>query len=183
MPADMQTLYYSEWQSNVSYEIWISNWDNNNWTQGMILPSPINTVRWEYCPTISADGDILYFSRRDSVDYDNDIYVSYWLTSVENTKIGLVDNIELIKYYPNPFNQNMNIEFSIKKNSPVWLQIFNTEGKEIYSHYFGFISSGEYVYIWDGKTKNKTSIGSGVYFIKILSGVNSYQMSKIICLK
>jgi hypothetical protein len=95
----------------------------------------------------------------------------------------ILNDFEFLSSFPNPFNNNINIGFDLNRDSPVWLRIYNIEGEEIFSHYFGFISSGEYLYIWDGKTKNKTSIGSGVYFIKILSGVNSYQMSKIICLK
>ena len=181
MTADMQTMYFTKWYYN--YEIFTSEWNGDNWTSETNIGPPINTNAWDHCPTVSADGNTLYFVRQDTNDYDDDIFVSYWISGAEEREKNIISDFVIVKCYPNPFNQIINIEFNIKKDSPVWLRIYNLEGKEVYSYYFGFISAGNYAYIWEGQTKKENSIGSGVYFMKILTGVDSYLIKKIICLK
>jgi hypothetical protein len=63
--------------------------------------------------------------------------------------------------YPNPFNPETNISFSVKENEVVILTIYNLKGQRIIMERF---NSGDYKYCW-----NAENLASGIYFYKLSS--------------
>lgn len=76
--------------------------------------------------------------------------------------------------YPNPFNQNLNLEYVVKGRSEVRISIFNSIGAEIVNLNEGFKEAGSY------KTTLLTGeLSAGIYYIKLFTG-DDVQIRKMI---
>ena len=71
--------------------------------------------------------------------------------------------------YPNPFNPEITISFSLKQDSELELAIYNIKGQKVNQLTAGNLTKGKHSFIWNGKDDNKTSVASGIYFYKITS--------------
>jgi len=96
------------------------------------------------------------------------------------------EEIEIIKIslsnYPNPFNPDTKISFSIHKNSKVNLSIYNIKGQKVKTLVNKVLSAGEHSTIWNGRDSNIKRVGSGIYFYKLIAG--DYQkIRKMLLLK
>lgn len=74
---------------------------------------------------------------------------------------------QLLQNYPNPFNPSTTIRFSIAKQSPVSLKIYNILGQEVAELFDRIASPGEFAVNWDGKDQFGCAVGSGVYFVRL----------------
>jgi hypothetical protein len=91
---------------------------------------------------------------------------------------GIVYRTELIGAFPNPFNPETSIEFTLADPSHVTLRIFNSRGqlvKELLAN--DQLAAGFYSEVWDGRDNSGASVGSGVYFYRMKVD-NSYDMIK-----
>ncbi|MCK4653273.1 MAG: T9SS type A sorting domain-containing protein [Candidatus Cloacimonetes bacterium] len=91
----------------------------------------------------------------------------------ENTIPHSSNIISNLRNYPNPFNPETTIEFSIKLDSKVELSIYNIKGQKVRTlHPFPNpdLSGGTRSVIWNGKDSNNKSVASGIYFYKIKVG-------------
>lgn len=101
-----------------------------------------------------------------------------------NTNDHLTPQIQTfsINSYPNPFNHTTNINFSLKKENKVKVNIFNLKGQKINTIISEKKSDGSHNIIWNGKDKNNVECPSGIYFIKVeAEGMN--QAKKILKLR
>ncbi|MCI0597073.1 MAG: hypothetical protein L0Z48_11115, partial [candidate division Zixibacteria bacterium] len=65
--------------------IWYSEWTDTGWTQAAILPPPINVGgSFKQSPSLSPDGQKLYFVDSERGGYNWDIWVSTWDSSQHN---------------------------------------------------------------------------------------------------
>ena len=87
-----------------------------------------------------------------------------------------------LNVYPNPFNQDINIEFKLKQNMTVIIKIFDIQGRIIKSLYNGYMLEGYKRYIWNGKSNSEKVVSSGIYFI-LFSTSNIKEIRKILLLK
>ncbi len=71
--------------------------------------------------------------------------------------------------YPNPFNPNTNIAFSLKENSPVTIDIYNVKGQLVKQLVNAQMPAGHHSVNWNGKDNNQKSVSSGVYFYRMQS--------------
>ncbi len=69
------------------------------------------------------------------------------------------------KIFPNPFQQDFTIEYTINTAEPVEIEIFNIYGSCIHKHIENYKTAGTYQYSYN-TSNNKT----GLYIIKIKSG-------------
>ncbi|OJU08581.1 MAG: hypothetical protein BGN88_12240 [Clostridiales bacterium 43-6] len=79
--------------------------------------------------------------------------------------------------YPNPFNPSTKICFSLAKDSPVTLKIYNVIGQEVATLVNSFYKAGEYEVEW-----NASRLAGGIYFYRIIAGDFS-ETKKTILLK
>jgi flagellar hook assembly protein FlgD len=87
----------------------------------------------------------------------------------------LVIVTELEGNYPNPFNPETTISFSVAQNyrygsdgSPfVTLEIFNIRGEKVKTLINEKLPAGNHQIIWNGKDDNNKSVSSGIYFYKM----------------
>jgi len=72
--------------------------------------------------------------------------------------------------YPNPFNPETTISYSVKTSSPVAIEIYNTKGQRVRTLVNESKATGNYTVRWDGKDENGQKVTSGVYFYKMNAG-------------
>ena len=71
--------------------------------------------------------------------------------------------------FPNPFNPETNISFSLKQDQKIKLEIFNIKGQKVRTLHHGFIEKGKHTIKWNGKDMNKNQVASGIYFYQLSS--------------
>jgi len=73
--------------------------------------------------------------------------------------------------YPNPFNPATTIAWSIEKDGPVTLAVYDISGRRIRTLIDGKMTeAGSYTATWDGLDDRGNNVSSGVYFCRFLSG-------------
>jgi len=169
--------------------------DNSSNEQGFIIARRrSDELLFRYIDTVSADiltyqevgltPDNLYFYKVCAFnafglsDFTNTVSA----LTVKNTGIFLQETYTADKYmlhynYPNPFNPETNIKFSLPENTYITLKIFNSAGMEIENVFSGNFSRGTYSYIW-----NASKYSSGVYFYALETD-NFREVKKMILLK
>lgn len=69
--------------------------------------------------------------------------------------------------YPNPFNAQLSIPYSVTNSENIAVQIFNIRGALISSEVLTHNTSGYSLYHWDGKDKFGQDCASGMYIVKM----------------
>jgi hypothetical protein len=83
---------------------------------------------------------------------------------------------ELKGNYPNPFNPETTIRYSVKENAPVTIEIYNLKGQLVKRLVNSDKAAGEHSVVWNGTDANNRPVSSGVYFYKMNAG--KYSSSK-----
>jgi predicted outer membrane repeat protein len=92
-----------------------------------------------------------------------------------------VRNYELANY-PNPFNPETKILFSIPEESNVELSIYNIKGQKVKQLVSDLLSPDQYSVVWNSKDDNGKVVSSGIYFYK-LKAKNKEIIKKMLLLK
>jgi hypothetical protein len=90
-------------------------------------------------------------------------FTTVWVNGIKGE--NSITEYSLNQNFPNPFNPETSIEFSISENAPVSLKIFDVYGKEVETLINENKSVGKYRVIW--KPKN---LPSGVYYYRLRAG-------------
>ncbi len=93
----------------------------------------------------------------EGVGFENENYIP-----ILSTMLG--------KNYPNPFNPETKIKYSIKKDSNVLIEIYNIKGQLVKTLVNELKPIGKYSVIWDGRDSNDNQVSSGIYFYKLKAG-------------
>ncbi|MCD4652281.1 MAG: T9SS type A sorting domain-containing protein, partial [Candidatus Cloacimonetes bacterium] len=87
--------------------------------------------------------------------------------------------------YPNPFNPETNICFTLSvedSKAPICLEIFNIKGQKVKSLKAGRVSAGNHTFIWQGRNNLGKPVSSGVYFYRLRTASQT-QMRKMLLMK
>ncbi|NQV18780.1 MAG: T9SS type A sorting domain-containing protein [Armatimonadetes bacterium] len=82
--------------------------------------------------------------------------------------------------YPNPFNPETTISFSIHEASKIELSVYNIKGQKVKVIVNDEFEKGTHNIVWNGEDSNDKRVGSGVYFYKLK--VNGKEKSVRKCL-
>ena len=88
----------------------------------------------------------------------------------------------LVKNYPNPFNPQTTISFTLKNNTDVSVDIYNIKGQIVRNLIKKSMKAGEHNIVWNGKNDNNKIQASGIYFVRVNSG-NESTIHKMAMLK
>ena len=89
---------------------------------------------------------------------------------------------ELEANYPNPFNPETTIRFSLKETGSVKLDIFNIKGSLVKTLIHDHKDRGHHSVIWNGIDENGSQVSSGIYFYRLMT--NEYSsIKKMLLLK
>lgn len=88
----------------------------------------------------------------------------------------------LLSNYPNPFNPETTISYSLKEASPVKIDIYNTKGQLVKNLENGVKAAGDFKIVWDGRDNDGHAVSSGVFYYKMSAGKYS-STRKMVMLK
>ncbi len=71
---------------------------------------------------------------------------------------------------PNPFNPTTALQFDLPIQSFVVLDVYDAHGRHVRRLTQGTRDAGQHRVFWDGRDESGTSVGSGNYFARIVSG-------------
>ena len=132
------------------------------------INSPPNTA------VASNVADALYFA--------SDHLPVYVDIEVEKIGIELVNNQRFSLYnYPNPFNSETTIEYTLPREDKVVMEIYDITGQKVLTLINTTKPEGLHRVTWDGRDDFGKSVSGGVYFCHIILD-NSSQTKKIILL-
>jgi len=103
-------------------------------------------------------------------------YLDFQLVSITGTNNLPILITELHSNYPNPFNPETNIVYSVKEAGKVTLEVYNVKGQLVRTLVNDVQETGNYTATWNGTDNSNKSVSSGVYFYKMNSG--SYTSTK-----
>jgi hypothetical protein len=78
-----------------------------------------------------------------------------------------IQKIVLSNNYPNPFNPNTIIYYSLPEEMKVDLSIYNIKGQKVRTIYKGRSGAGKHIVYWNGRDTNEKPVSSGIYFYKL----------------
>ena len=90
---------------------------------------------------------------------------------------------ELCQNYPNPFNPITTINYSLKENSRVSLNIYNIKGQKIKTLTHNEFIKGDHSIIWNGDDNFGISVSSGIYYYKLNVNGKTKAIKKCLLLK
>lgn len=96
----------------------------------------------------------------DGVTYGN-------LTSAEKIQSAVPERVNLFPSYPNPFNGQTTVRFSLDKREHMRLAIYDILGREVAVLIENELEAGVYNAPWSPK-----GVGSGVYFVRLQTSRN-----------
>lgn len=70
--------------------------------------------------------------------------------------------------FPNPFNSNLFINYTLPQNGKVSIQVFNAIGEKVITLFNREQTKGNHSVIWDGKDHQDINASSGLYFYRII---------------
>ncbi len=94
----------------------------------------------------------------------------------EFTKLGIQG------IYPNPFNPETNIDYSVKEETAVQVSVYNMKGQRVRTLVDRSVSAGDHNVVWHGDSDSGSSVSSGVYFVKMITG-SHIETRKIVLMK
>ncbi|MCL2065179.1 MAG: T9SS type A sorting domain-containing protein [Candidatus Cloacimonetes bacterium] len=95
--------------------------------------------------------------------YDIDYTVSEY-DPIDNISIA---RSELLGNYPNPFNPETNIRFSLLEAGDVVIDVYNIRGQRVRRLLDEYRDRGEHNVVWNGLDETGRELGSGVYFYRM----------------
>jgi len=88
-------------------------------------------------------------------------------SSISSTKTTKTSDAVKLNNYPNPFNQETTIRYSLSQSAYLSLEIINTSGQKITTLIQGEIQAGLHQIKWDGKNEAGLPLASGIYLVSL----------------
>ena len=121
--------------------------------------------------------EVKVFSELDVVKVDDD------------DQVVMPKAFQLYQNYPNPFNSTTVIGYSVpeidseERLRRTTLRIYNILGQEVKTLVDNIQDPGGYQAAWDGRDDVGRAVASGIYFCRLTTGANLYDMRKLVLLK
>lgn len=125
--------------------------------------------------------DRLFFLSGNSVVNKPMLIINY-VTGVEGKPEGFItsEDIEIEHNYPNPFYRTTEIKYQLNKKGEVRLVVYDLQGKIVKLLVNGQQQPGQYRIAWNGKNEKGNYVSSGVYFCRLICGLQSMTMKMIL---
>jgi hypothetical protein len=101
-----------------------------------------------------------------STDTTASLFNLAWLTAGDPSVL-LPLRTELVGAYPNPFNPDTRIQFSLSLPQDVSIVVYNLAGQKVRTLASGDYPAGEHALTWDGRTDANTPAGTGLYLCRM----------------
>lgn len=104
------------------------------------------------------------------------------MTYVSFDENEIIYPFKLMPNYPNPFNPETTIQYSVSQDTPVELTIYNIKGQKVKTLVNEIQTKGTHEIVWDGKDETNNSVSNGIYLYK-LSAESKTDIRKMTLLK
>ena len=132
------------------------------------------------------DGEIeseIVFDTNDNVRPVFTLPIKVQVGSVDdNNPIDIVYPTELLGNYPNPFNPETTIRFSLAYDMHVDVKVFNIRGQLVKNLADKHYEKGLHEVVWNGIDNNGRRVSSGVYFYRFTT-VENTQINRMVLMK
>jgi hypothetical protein len=78
--------------------------------------------------------------------------------------------LSLVHNFPNPFNRQTTIEYTLPEKNTVSVNIYNVLGREIRSLLHKFQQAGTHSVVWNSRDNAGRKVSSGTYFLRLEAG-------------
>ena len=158
--GDLDIVSASEDDNKIA---WYENDGSLEFGGEQIITTDAAGARSIFAADLDSDGDIDILSasaRDDKIAWYENYYINTDIEQMENSP----NKLYLSQNFPNPFNPITTIEFSLKKNEHVHLNVYNTMGEKVATILNDFCLAGIHKIEFDG-----SNLPSGLYIYKINS--------------
>jgi endonuclease I len=134
-------------------------------------------IQWHYEDPVDDRernrNDVVYaFQNNRNPFIDNPEYVSYIfenaLSPVEDIIAIRGPAATIASIYPNPFNPQTTIDFSLARSGPVRVEIYAVDGRLVRTLLSDDRPAGDHQVRWDGTGNTGSRVPSGAYFCRVL---------------
>jgi hypothetical protein len=134
--------------------------------------------------TTDPDGPRRLDFNTEGIYFDNiGVYYIYTISGAEATGgVPAGSRASIGRVFPNPFNPSTTIEFSVPKQGPTTVRVFDLRGRQITTLVDASMPAGTYRTRWDGRDASGRDVSSGLYFAMIESA-GGRQAARLILLK
>ncbi|MCK4510249.1 T9SS type A sorting domain-containing protein, partial [bacterium] len=101
---------------------------------------------------------------------------------VNSTGAGQISRVALRHAHPNPFGAETTLAFELPQTTEVTLAIYSVDGRLVTTLVRGQAGPGAVEVRWDGSDEQGRSVGSGLYFVKLIAD-NEVRLGKLVVLR
>ena len=107
-----------------------------------------------------------------------------FMTDSNDASNNVVSNtVRISQNFPNPFNPETTIEFSVLDAGKVTIEVYNILGEKIQTLVNSDFLPGTYSTVWKGTDSSGKSVSSGIYFYKLTANSTYTSTQKMLLLK
>jgi len=140
------------------------------------------STTFQYSMVIDSDGIIQWSGRTSQTSAINSVIEGLLTPTAIEDKTTSPVKFELKNNYPNPFNPETRIPFSVNKTQNIKLEIYNISGKLIRTIIDAPFAKGNFEASWNGINDQGIRVASGVYFSR-LQGESTVKMKQLLLIK
>lgn len=140
---------------------------NNNSSYNFILnlKDDKHNVRASWRPAKGRGFQVCQGNNRQSADYNLNLEAEKNILNEDLNFQSSIDNFDKYKVFPNPIEKDFTVEYRAKQNEEVTLEIFDIEGRSIYTTQLKEKSTGLYI-----EKFNDLNLKKGIYFCRFHDG-------------
>ena len=180
-----------------------------NWLEGNIDENPLFVGTGEHPYSLSEDSPCIDAGIPDTTGLNLppwDIIGNYRIWDGDGDEVAIIDmgayeygappyvdvdvnvivqtpEVLLYQNFPNPFNPETTILFSIPNDSEIELNIYNIKGQKVKTLVDETLESGNHTVIWNGRDSNGNRVSSGIYLYKLKVNGKTEVVKKCLLLK
>jgi len=107
----------------------------------------------------------------EGVSDSSEVLTILWTFPVNGSDENIqVFETTLQSNYPNPFNPETIISYSLTDAANVVIDIYNIRGKKVTTLVNDEVKAGQHTAVWKGRDASGNEVGSGVYFYRMKTG-------------
>ena len=100
----------------------------------------------------------------------------------DNDNEIIATETKLQHLYPNPFNPQLHLSYSLKQDSPVVIAIYNIKGQLVTTLVDEIQPQGYHDLVWNADNQKGNQVASGIYFLK-MTAPDYKEMRKVLLMK
>ena len=131
-------------------------------TNGFTCGNPVNLQLFRDGQTYQLN--IEKFSGINSFDKNQSLFAQVNIDELDGSRNS--NNSDQFKCFPNPFDQEINIEVQYAKSTEVTIEIYNITGQRIKTLFKG-TNNGNLLVKWNGTSESGQKVAPGVYLCKV----------------